>query len=417
MRMNGLCESRNLNHDNAATLESSLSEATNFDLNFNIPDLRKLKIERHARNYSLLNNINKSLCENYPASYAEQLSLQDVAAIKIQKVFRGYLGRKYYLNILYEAVLTSEESLYKQQELQVRDGELIIENYKMERELEDRSDIDRNKSRLLNTNAITIQRLWREKRNSKHKDHICCPCHETYPDLYEYYNHTEVICFCCDDHRINGYNEGMLSFPNDEYIYDSFENISDEGNEGSILPSITDWSRIESVLFFENGNNNDDNMDNSNEDDILKLNSSNETDLQLTFVDSYEGKLTNPNVEIYDCDESVDFLSAIETVTDTHSIRSPDALEPVEESTRILKSLEIHEDFENKVKMSANSESKHDLENMSIERIKELVQKLESDISCKNMELLEELMMRDELHTCHQALLMEADDLTKGMKS
>lgn len=345
---------------------------SNFDFSFNIPDITKLKQDRKLRNNSCIKKIEEHAI--LPDEKTEKLSLQDHAAIKIQKVFRGYIGRKLYNQTLYNAVLNDEESFYKYRDLQVKEGEILIANYKMKHELEDTDDLDRNRFRLMNNNAIVLQRFWRKKHKYKYKqkDHICCPCHEDYPDLYEYYEQTEVICFCCDEHRLTGYVE-------DEY-FSIPTYVNDSGK-------MTDWFKT----ALKNGSN----LDN-NDNFISDL----ENGIKLA---SFEDRLlasNNYNMNVIPSHES-----------------NSDELEPFKESTRILKSLEIHEESENKIEKSfSNGTNTNNLHEMNLAELHGLVQILEYDISVKNLELVQELMTRDELHTCHEALLMEADDLTNGLK-
>ena len=307
---------------------STLLEDKSIDLSFQLPNLQELQQARHNRNQALFHSLSSTLYEN-----PKKLTTLEKAAISIQKVFRGYLGRKYYLDVLYDSVFAGEEALKERQEMQVGEGEILIENYRMERDLEEFNDISRNKSRLLNTNAVKIQRAWREKEKKKGvvKDHMCCTCNEDYPDLYEYYSETKMICFCCDEHKINKEFSFTVS---DEYVFDPV--VCEE----SLPYPTTDWLNIDSVLTKQTRSYSNTSADIEEMKSRLSVNQ----DVQLTFVESYESDKANLDVEIYNTYDDIDsseFIGAnIEKVTDTNKNRSPDQLEPVEESTRVFKVFE-----------------------------------------------------------------------------
>ncbi|XP_070539372.1 IQCJ-SCHIP1 readthrough transcript protein-like isoform X2 [Ptychodera flava] len=91
----------------------------------------------------------------------DNLSKEEKAAICIQCHFRGYLGRKKYLELLYEQFNQEEEMRMQRTLKQVEEGELLVENHKLEVEFDDNTSIRRNRSRYYITKVITIQRAWR----------------------------------------------------------------------------------------------------------------------------------------------------------------------------------------------------------------------------------------------------------------
>ncbi|XP_065661019.1 uncharacterized protein LOC136084621 [Hydra vulgaris] len=189
-------------------------------LAFDIPNFSELAKERVQRNNLFLNGIRSEL----------EISSKDLAAIKIQKVYRGYVGRKKYFGILYESIQKSEILSKQYQEQLAIESEALIDSYRIERELEDNDVVERNKLRFLNANASVIQRVWRKKkRGLAKKEHICCFCNdEYYPSLYEYYSKTRKICFCCEKHKIChneiDFSSKLTTMIDDSIVYD--ENIS-----------------------------------------------------------------------------------------------------------------------------------------------------------------------------------------------
>jgi IQ calmodulin-binding motif. len=222
-----------------------------------LPDLEQLKINRYKRNENVLLSLKQgpSQIGDYVAGDIER----NVSALKIQKIFRGYLGRKRYLNILNDIVLESENELMRQQKLQTLEGEILIENYRLEVELEETDDLSRNKSRYHHANAAIIQRAWRESRRNNlcEKEHICCDCNDEFPDLFEYYSETKTLCFCCDFHRDLTNKERLDLFAKENFIAQANNVISGENLD---TPSVA-WETIGAVLneriYHTKGNDTD----------------------------------------------------------------------------------------------------------------------------------------------------------------
>lgn len=368
----------------------------NIVIKFELPNFTQLREERKQRISSLLSRVqNASLYDS---------ELHNLAAVQVQKVFRGYLDRKRYLDKLYESVKKGEEELHQQQLLQVAEGEILVENYKMEQDLIDTDDISRNQTRLRNSSASTIQRAWRQLHAYKQKQHMCCSCRDEYPDIYEYYNETKEICFCCDYHKENP--DLIEDFVSSTEIEIEEPGYFVEENDESLPYPTTDWLNIESVLTNKNRNNSD-----VSSTDIVDLKSrlTVNQDVKLTFVESYES--ANDIHVTYDNDEVSKLIEDV-----TNNTKSPENLEPVEESTRVLKSLKIHEDHEKtmKEKEKSKKESVDEFVTKTPKQLKVLIENIENEIEMKNLELMKELMMRDELNSQHESLLMDVGDLEEN---
>ena len=226
-------------------------------------------------------------------------------------------------------------------------------------------------------------------------------------------------------------------------------------------PSRTDWRRIESVLadtIFECDEPPFDTPPTpTSEDTTLEMCSPKRAPgMQMTFVDSESDKDSIPDVEVYyeddqhffkknssssvssndlfgDCLQGRDldsrdsgfvtsdmYETSIEYVTDDASVKRRGSLEPAEISSMMLASLHLHEEDEAK-KMKEKemqhlqmNEYKKNLLKKSVEELMVLKEELELRVVEVNLELVQELSKRDELHSQHQSLLMNADDIAKS---
>jgi len=226
-----------------------------------------------------------------------------------------------------------------------------------------------------------------------------------------------------------------------EFISDNeFEDYVDL--ETDILPApTTDWNLINSVLS------------NTTLEDSIDLGetcSPKGPKMQMTFVDSESDKESMPDVEIY-YEDNQDFLNIssgstcdltsfygpgkernvdsrdsgfvtsdmyemnIEYVTDSSTRRG--SLEPAEISSRMLASLQLHEENEEREQREKDEKQQqqhHYMRNKTIEELLMLKEELEVRVNEVNIELVQQLSLRDELNSNHQALLMEADDVAKS---
>ena len=358
----------NNNNDIKSTNIDYLKNIT-FKTDFSLPDLNKLKADRNERNENFLSKyeLHHDTCGNYKNARL------NTAAITIQRVVRGFFGRKRYLDVLYEAVLIGEDELHQQQERQQLEGEILIESYRIEREIEENDDVTRNRTRFHHANATKIQRVWRKKYGSNpNKEHVCCSCVDDFPELYDYYKGNNSICFCCEEHRLlsNAQRLELLVQGDSESQETSFE------------------TNIDTELQFMDAKN-------------MGLPSSC-GDLNKTKNDTPLEK------------EILLYGSAVVPESDKN-------YSTVGASKSVLKSLEILQEHENESKQGKNSEETvaFDLKSnsvvsvtvMTFSELRLRIKHLESAIVGKNLELLKELMVRDDLFTKNEALRMDADKL------
>ena len=354
----------------------NLLKNISLETDFTLPDINKLKTERNQRNENFLSryDLHHIIYENYEE---EQLNN---AAINIQRVVRGFLGRRKYLDLLYEAVLVGEDQLYQQQEQQQLEGEILIESYRIQREIEDDEDVTRNRTRFHHANATKIQRAWRErwgtKNNSNKEQHVCCSCVDNFPDLYDYYTGNNTICFCCDEHRI-----------------------------------LSNAQRLELLV----------------EEDFEETNEYNQSSSDIG-IESLSLENTNYSRSSYDLHRTTGEMS-LDKEELLHRSESKKTSSEIALSKSVLKSLEIlqeHEDGTKKRKEATQEEAVdialtiHSVDSMTVSELHLRVKYLENAIVGKNLELLKELMIRDDLFTKNEILKVDADNLAakeiKAMK-
>ena len=221
-----------------------------------------------------------------------------------------------------------------------------MENYRIESETSDCDTVDKNRARLLHTSATLIQRTWRDFKRSQQQqqsgdlvEHLCCPCNTDYPAVFEYYQTTDTVCFCCAQHRTHGYLD---------------EEIQQQQQQ--------------------------------------QHNFTSEMNLNIDFPGT-----------------SLDYMPAPMTGTRTLSNDFPLVL-----NKHVPKSAVVLDEAEEKVQRSFGVGDEKVYEDMSTEELRGLVKRLEFDIQCANIELVTELMTRDQLNTQHETLLIEVDILVKG---
>ncbi|XP_072033868.1 uncharacterized protein [Amphiura filiformis] len=150
--------------DGSSSLDSMLNAATYLSLDS--PDVNTMRQDRRDRTRAAMLALDPALTKSVlPKSH--NLSIEEQAAICIQCHFRGYLGRQRYIQLLYEQFAQEEEMRRLRTLRQCEEGELLIENHKLEIEFEDNHCIRRNRSQRFLSNVITIQRAWRKYKKSQ----------------------------------------------------------------------------------------------------------------------------------------------------------------------------------------------------------------------------------------------------------
>lgn len=94
------------------------------------------------------------------------LTREEVSAICIQRHFRGYRGRKTYLQALLHKFEEDEKLRGKKILQQLEEGELLLENHRLEVELEENQCLRRNKEQRRLSHILTIQRAWKRYKRS-----------------------------------------------------------------------------------------------------------------------------------------------------------------------------------------------------------------------------------------------------------
>lgn len=121
--------------------------------------LQRMKSERIKRNTDFLVTISSEQPKTVAVNAVE--STRDIAAIVIQRFYRGHLGRKIYLQKLKSHMEQEEELYYSRQRKQLEEGELLIETHKLEMEYATELLAIKYRKQIRQHNAIVIQRAWR----------------------------------------------------------------------------------------------------------------------------------------------------------------------------------------------------------------------------------------------------------------
>ncbi|CAD5115342.1 DgyrCDS4324 [Dimorphilus gyrociliatus] len=136
----------------------NLPEPPNTDLQ-EPEDLNQLRSDRLERTRNVMVGLSSSIAS---ATLPKQrLSNRETCAIKIQSYYRGWRDRKKFYAMLYEKYAAEEEEIFQKMQQQVEEGELLIQNHKLEIELEDSNTTRKNKHRHFESNIVKIQRCWR----------------------------------------------------------------------------------------------------------------------------------------------------------------------------------------------------------------------------------------------------------------
>ncbi|CAH3195229.1 unnamed protein product [Porites evermanni] len=134
-------------------------------------DMGAIKKNSYNRTRAAMAAINPTIAKKVLPLASDDLSEEEEAAICIQAHFRGYLARKLFVQLLYDKYIREEEEMESKRRQQVMEGELLVENYRLNLEMEENTCLRKNTRRGKECDVITIQRAWREhKRRSE--DHL-----------------------------------------------------------------------------------------------------------------------------------------------------------------------------------------------------------------------------------------------------
>ncbi|XP_078483931.1 uncharacterized protein LOC144744093 [Ciona intestinalis] len=135
------------------------------------PNLNQIREERLQRTYDILSEISPYYAKEV-MHINKELSKEDAAAVCIQKHFRGYLGRKVYLERLMDYFEHEEELRKIKERDQMEEAELLIKNHQLENEIEDEILGEKNRQRRKLYYVITIQRAWRKFKEKTNKSEV-----------------------------------------------------------------------------------------------------------------------------------------------------------------------------------------------------------------------------------------------------
>ncbi|XP_052104496.1 IQCJ-SCHIP1 readthrough transcript protein-like [Mytilus californianus] len=145
---------------------------TESDTTLEKPDLEQLRHDRLERNIEVMKAFNPAITKAlFPGEKKEENCLEHCATC-IQRHFRGYQGRKKYVELLYQQFSQQEQERFEKIMRQTEEGELLVENHQLEVLLDDNTTTRRNRARKYISHVITIQRAWRRYCNAKDKKQI-----------------------------------------------------------------------------------------------------------------------------------------------------------------------------------------------------------------------------------------------------
>ena len=125
--------------------------------------------ERMKRTYSILQNYNANLADEVFKNFRQKDDIKTLSAIKIQKVYKGYLARKLYQEMLYNNYLEEEEKNFNKEKLRMEEGLIMLENFRLEEKIKEKQFLLKQKDIEKNWAATVIQRRYRDykKMNGK----------------------------------------------------------------------------------------------------------------------------------------------------------------------------------------------------------------------------------------------------------
>eukprot|EP00794_Sanderia_malayensis_P010880 gene10880-12036_t len=227
------------------------------DMKLTSPDMNAVKRQREERTRAAMEAFNPALAHKL---LPKALSPTEKAAIDIQRVFRGYLGRKKYFDKLYEkyeklslwdalavTLVLEEAEMDARRKQQVYEGEILIDNYHLEQGLEDKEILRRNRTRSADSHATTIQRAW--KAFQRHRSGVEIPHDPVYVGRAEdgynieefptsttsvYHDNTRYYGYDFDDYRDHMHEHDHAksqAVDINDIFNDSLENRDDDDDD------------------------------------------------------------------------------------------------------------------------------------------------------------------------------------------
>jgi hypothetical protein len=124
--------------------------------------IQKKYVERMQRTYDILQLFNPNLADEVFQNFKQKDDVETLSAIKIQKVFKGFLARKRYQDLLYAHYLEEEEKNLARERMRMEEGLIMIENMRLEENIKEKQFLVRQKEIERNWAATVIQRRFRQ---------------------------------------------------------------------------------------------------------------------------------------------------------------------------------------------------------------------------------------------------------------
>lgn len=295
-------------------------------------DMGAIKKNSYDRTRAAMAAINPMLAKKV-LPVPNELTIEEAAAICIQAHYRGYLARKLFVQLLYERFIKEEEEREAKTREQVEEGEILVENYRLNLEMEENTCLRKNLRRGVECDVITIQRAWRHHKKQSQDQIIARPGTTNSYDMPDFEAASQLLfstpdmgslhirtnpfmksaenaSYCDDDNLSDVFNDSLEQVeeenfrnkrehgPHRHVLYDGDHVLEgdtfndeltgmDSVSTPAELPSpTTDWESIESCLTSEGETQDLENSElpgTSNE--RLKHFSLKPIDLQICFVD------------------------------------------------------------------------------------------------------------------------------------
>ena len=133
--------------------------------------IKQKYVERMQRTYNILQNYNSSLADEVFQDFKVKDDIHSMSAVKIQKVFKGYLARKKFEEILCQYYIEVEEKAFNQERLKMEQGLIMLENIQLEEKIREKQFLLKQKEIERNWAATVIQRKFRIHKKEIEKSH------------------------------------------------------------------------------------------------------------------------------------------------------------------------------------------------------------------------------------------------------